>query len=30
MWQISRNLMEAHEWFKDKFEKLQDELKDSR
>ena len=28
--QISRNLMEAHEWFKGKFEKLQDELMESR
>ncbi|KAK7094021.1 coiled-coil domain-containing protein 150-like isoform X2 [Littorina saxatilis] len=28
--EISKNLMDAHEWFKGKFEKLQDELADSR
>ncbi|XP_076451645.1 uncharacterized protein LOC143287500 isoform X2 [Babylonia areolata] len=28
--EIQRNLMEAHEWFKGKFEKLQDELMESR
>ncbi|KAL8622666.1 hypothetical protein ACOMHN_009300 [Nucella lapillus] len=28
--EIQRNLMEAHEWFKGKFDKLQDELMESR
>lgn len=30
LWQISKHLMEAHEWFKGKFEKLQGELAESK